>query len=175
MLVLGVDPGAQGALCLLDTFDGSCEYFSTPKTKWLTATTRALHQWLAISESIAYIAIEDVHSMGGMSAKSNFQFGRNLGFLEAIMHLSCNIIEYVQPKIWQEAVGIKFPRGLKPKEKKIFTSKRVLELYPEASIYGPKGGLLDGRADALMIAHYLELKYGGQHGTQRTNTTTSSP
>ena len=27
-------------------------------------------------------------------------------------------------------------------------------LYPTAELHGKRGGLLDGRADALMIAHY---------------------
>ena len=32
-------------------------------------------------------------------------------------------------------------------------------LYPTAEIYTPKGRLMDGRSDALMIAHYCMIHY----------------
>ncbi len=101
--------------------------------------------------------------MGGMNAKSNFQFGRNLGLLEVIIHYAFNEVEYIQPKAWQKACGIKFeyPKkataSQKSKIRKETTAARCLELYPNADIYGPRGGLMDGRADALMIAHTLTL------------------
>lgn len=161
MLVLGIDPGAQGALCLLDTSRKFCEFFDTPNTKNMYESLCDLDSWLISTRGAQHIAIEDVHSLGGMSAKSNFQFGRNLGLLEGVVHLEHPIVEYVQPKVWQKATGISFPRGSTPKDRKHITAARVLELYPEAAIYGPKGGLKDGRADALMIAHYLGLKYEG--------------
>jgi hypothetical protein len=165
MVLLGADPGNQGALCLLDTELKQTEFFCSPQSKHLQASLVAIYNWLAISCRPNYAAIEDVHSMGGMSAKSNFQFGRNLGLLEAVMKLSCDI-EYVQPKVWQKAGGIifKYPAGATPIQKKkirkVATAKRCLDLYPTADIYGPQGGLKDGRADALMIAHYLSIKYG---------------
>ena len=120
-----------------------------------------------------YIAIEDVHSLGGMSAKSNFQFGRNLGLIEAVTYLADGVynIEYVQPKVWQKACGITFKYPLladtatKAKWRKNWTATVAQDLYPNAELHGPKGGLKDGRADALMIAHYLKLKYGEKDGT----------
>ena len=113
--------------------------------------------------------------MGGMGAKSNFQFGRNLGLVEAITHLQpwADKIEYVQPKVWQKGCGIVFqyPNEMSTPHRaalrKRTVAKHALELYPKAEIYGPRGGLKDGRSDALMIAHYLRLKYEGvQNGTK---------
>lgn len=46
-------------------------------------------------------------------------------------------------------------------DKKKTVAAKALQLYPDAELHGPKGGLLDGRADALMIAHFLTIKYGG--------------
>ena len=113
-----------------------------------------------------YVGIEDVHSMGGMSAKSNFQFGRNLGFVETLAHLSSPTVEYVQPKVWQKACGIEFiySKGMSPAQKSVLRKQTVAAtaqlIYPDAELYGARGGLKDGRADALMIAHFLRLKYG---------------
>jgi hypothetical protein len=167
MLLLGVDPGTQGALCLLDSVTGDIKFHDTPDTKDIWQSTHDIEDWLRVRPPF-HIAIEDVHSMHNMSAKSNFQFGRNLGLVEAVTNLSDseNDVEYVQPKVWQKACGISFvyPELLTPAQKskvrKLMIAARAVELYPTAEIYGPKGGLKDGRSDALMIAHYLLLKYG---------------
>lgn len=42
------------------------------------------------------------------------------------------------------------------KFKKEKTALAVMRRYPEADIYGPRGGLHDGKADALMIATWLK-------------------
>jgi len=170
MRYLGIDPGAQGSLCLLDTSGGvdSCWFGAIPPAVYSATVIIALRSLPFID----YTALEDVHSMGGMSAKSNFGFGRNFGMIKAV--LECANIEYilVQPKEWQtdhnlpttkEAGG---PKGLKQA-----IAERALELYPEVELYGPRGGLKDGRSDALMIAHHLRRTYenGLQSDTQKTS------
>jgi hypothetical protein len=97
--------------------------------------------------------------MGGMSAKSNFQFGRNLGLIEALVCIwNWEKLLYVQPKVWQKGNGIVFPKGSSPTDRKRITTDRAKELYPRSvhDFYGPKGGLKDGRVDALMIAHFIQ-------------------
>ena len=46
------------------------------------------------------------------------------------------------------------------KKRKNYIKKEVADiasrLYPKAELHGPKGGLLDGRSDALMIASQNE-------------------
>jgi len=61
----------------------------------------------------------------------------------------------VQPKKWQKTIGV----TKKGKEIKKEVASICSRLYPDAEIYGPKGGLLDGKSDALMIAHYAFLNY----------------
>ena len=45
------------------------------------------------------------------------------------------------------------------------TAEIMSELYPEHKhlLYGPRGGLLDGRSDALAIAHFLREQHSSQH------------
>jgi len=165
-LFIGVDPGTQGAICLLSTgVQQTIKFINTPQSKELSASVKRIFKWLPCSDHINRIAIEAVHSMGGMSAKSNFQFGRNLGFVEIIFSYWFTNTEYITPKIWQKGCGIVFtyPANAtaieKKKIRKVTIAARVLELYPDAEIYGSRGGLKDGRADALMIAHYLALTH----------------
>ena len=60
---------------------------------------------------------------------------------------------------------------MKPADKKKHVASIAMQLYPKANLSGPKGGLLDGRADALMIAHYLSIKYGVLSNGSKTGTT----
>lgn len=111
---------------------------------------------------IIMIGIESVHSVFGMSAKSNFTFGYNVGGINMLMESTGIGIDHVTPKVWQKGVGImakKPPR--KPPELKKAVAGLAARLYPDAPLFGPRGGLLDGRSDSLMIAHYMALKYGG--------------
>lgn len=163
MHYIGCDPGTTGAICSLTPSTKSITFFNTPDVKALHRSIHVLINALPTGMIVTRVAIEDVHSMGGMNAKSNFQFGRNLGHLEVLIHFTFSRVEYIQPKAWQKACGIKFeyPKkataAQKSKIRKETTAKRCIELYPKAEIYGPRGGLMDGRADALMIAHALSL------------------
>jgi hypothetical protein len=87
-----------------------------------------------------------------MSAKSNFGFGKNLGIVTAIAKIATNgqAVKTVAPKVWQKYVGVTV-RGKAIKKQ---VAEIANTLYPTANLYGKRGGLLDGRADALMIAHY---------------------
>jgi hypothetical protein len=109
-------------------------------------------------KTINAAAIEQVHSLYGMSAKSNFSFGYNVGaahmLLTSFLYQKEVELQLVQPKAWQKAVGI----TAKGKAIKQAVADLAHELYPTAELYGPMGGLRDGRADALMIAHYLTLQ-----------------
>ena len=156
---LGIDPGAKGYLCLLDTSDKSIEFVST------TELPHLIYKWVMdknIPNPITAVGIEDVHAIFGTSAGSNFSFGFNVGVIRGIIAATGIGLNLVAPKAWQKAVGVpttKATRG--SKSVKELVSEAALRLYPHASLYGPKGGLQDGKADSLMIAHYLSLKYGG--------------
>ena len=169
---VGIDPGTQGAICLLH-FHNQQEgpfiaFIDTPDTKTMEALVSSVSKVLNALEQHGrpYIfAIEDVHSIHNMSAKSNFQFGRNLGIVEVLAAIFADKIHYLQPKEWQKLCGINFkyiPNSSKEDKSKLrkrTTYLRALNLYPNANLLGPKGGIKDGRADALMIAHALHLRH----------------
>lgn len=160
-LFIGVDPGRKGALCALSLPNKAIEFHSTPNDK---VTNAEVYAWLCKRAWLRpVIGVEAVRSLPGMSARSNFSFGYNLGNIETIISLVRHPWHQIPPKVWQKAVGIKFPKKYSGPERKKITAERCLELYPGAEIYGPRGGLMDGRADALMIAHYLSITYGREH------------
>ena len=147
MRVCGIDPGASGAMCVLDSKDPTYTALLDLKKHTIYEATKWLH-----NQQVDTAWLENVHSLFGMSAKSNFGFGRNFGIAFAIAKVgtSDGSIQQVTPKIWQKYVGV----TVKGKAIKQEVANIAQTIYPSAVIHGPQGGLLDGRSDALMIAHY---------------------
>lgn len=163
---IGIDPGAKGYICTLLPAKGVAEFISN------SVKPLEIVEWLddVYGEvPVQQVVIEDVHSLHGMSAKSNFTFGYNVGILHGIFNSRGIGLALVTPKVWQKEVGIKLPptkrngkkipSAIRTKEIKNSVAAACDRLYPRIEIRGPKGGLLDGKSDALMIAHYASLIY----------------
>ena len=149
MRICGIDPGANGAIAILDSKNPDSVALLDLKKTTINNIYNWLHSQLRFRGS--QIWVEDIHSMYGMSAKSNFSFGRNLGSILAITELLKGIPpKTVTPKVWQKYVGV----TAKGKAIKKQVAKIAQYLYPQAELHGKRGGLLDGRSDALMIAYY---------------------
>jgi len=147
MKICGIDPGLNGAMCVLDSNDLSHIALLDLKTQSIYDSAK----WL-FNHKPDEVWLEDVHSLYGMSAKSNFGFGKNLGIAASIASIALEGKQYnrVTPKVWQKYTGI----TVKGKEIKQQVGTIVRAWYPSAQIFGSRGGLLDGRADSILIAHY---------------------
>ena len=149
MLIAGIDPGVNGAIAVLDSENpDSVALLNLKKT-----TINNIHNWLHSQLRFrgSEIWVEDIHSMYGMSAKSNFSFGKNLGMVTAVAELfNHDLPNTVTPKIWQKYIGV----TVKGKALKKQVAKIAQHIFPQAELHGKRGGLLDGRSDALMIAYY---------------------
>ena len=147
MRVCGIDPGASGAMCVLDSKDPTYTALLDLKKHTIYEATKWLH-----NQQVNTAWLENVHSLFGMSAKSNFGFGRNLGYAIAISQIGTSgaIARTVAPKVWQKYIGV----TVKGKAIKNQVAQIAASIYPSASLHGKLGGLLDGRSDALMLAYY---------------------
>ena len=149
MRICGIDPGSNGAICVLDRNDSTYIAFCDLKK----STTYDIAIWL-FNQKVTYIWIENIHSLYGMSAKSNFNFGKNLGVVTTISEIISkgdnSKIRTVTPKIWQQYIGV----TKKGKHIKKNVADIAKKLYPNVEIHGKRGGLLDGRSDACMVAYY---------------------
>ena len=147
MRVCGIDPGANGAICVLDSQDPA--YIAL--LDLAKPTTFEASQWLH-AQKPDIVWIENIHGFPGMASQSNFGMGRSVGKVHAIAEIATHGQEakLVVAQVWQKYIGV----TVKGKAIKQEVAKIAQELYPDAELHGKKGGLLDGRADALMIAHY---------------------
>ena len=153
--VMACDPGKKGSFCLLVPSTKLVDFYPTD------AKPMDILTWIvqmAGATDIQMIMIEDVHSIYGTSAKSNFMFGYNVGVVNALAQATGLSVDKVTPKVWQRTIGVK--QGSKGPIRKQDIAQICDRLYPKVNIRGPKGGLLDGLSDSLMIAHFTQLKYG---------------
>lgn len=153
-VVVGIDPGQRGSICAIQVKSLEAIFYPTSEKP---IDIVGFFEQLDRECDIRVIMIEDVHAIPGTAAGSNFKFGYNVGVINALAQVTGHRVDLVPPKRWQKAVGVK--QGTKGKDIKIAVAGICDRLYPKAKIRGPKGGLLDGRSDALMIAHYAILKY----------------
>lgn len=148
MVYIGIDPGAKGSMCLIA--NGKV-LFKDFDLKEYSSTLKA---FLDTDDTELMVAIEKVHAMPGQGVSSSFSFGQRLGELEGMLTALQIPYELVAPKDWQKACGIP------AKSDKKGIASVMQKLYPTAELYGNKGGLRDGRSDALGLAHFIRLKYG---------------
>ena len=150
-MIVGIDPGASGALAFFDLQKGELCVVDMPvieierggKTKreisphFVAAAIRDFKPHLAW--------IEKVGAMPGQGVSSMFQFGRGVGMIEGVLAGLSVPVHYVTPQAWQKVVGV---RGGKDGAR-----LRAVELFPaKAELFRLKKS--DGRADAALIAWY---------------------
>lgn len=115
-----------------------------------------LRAWGMMYE-IGLVAIEDVHIMPGDSKRSGASFMRHLGAWHAILELSGLPWVTVRPQTWMKGlVPAKQTRTDKP------SVGVVQRMFPGVDLAGPRGGVKDGRADAVLIALWASKQVGGR-------------
>ena len=147
MRVLGIDPGASGAIVLLE--DGQpIEWTAMPTYKVGTATrvnAAALYDFIA-SCCATHVYIEQVHAMPGQGVTSMFNFGHSCGTVMGVIGAMGLPSTLVTPQAWKKAAG------LIGKDKDAARS-RAIQLWPTWKDLGTKakGQAL---ADAALIARF---------------------
>lgn len=149
-IICGFDVGASGALAVInedgmfvDVIDYSDDIADTIKK-------------LNIYNHIKMMFIEKVSSMPNQGIASTFTFGMKYGEIQAICKTLKIPFVLVRPQEWQK--GMALPKDKKERKKAINNSMK--SMYPTAQLNGAKGGIKDGRSDALAIATWGRKTYG---------------
>lgn len=150
-MIVGIDPGASGALAFFDMQKGQLMIVDMPvieierggKVKREISPHFVAAAIRDYQPNVAWI--EKVGAMPGQGVSSMFQFGRGVGMLEGVLAGLSVPVNYVTPQAWQKAVGV---RGGKDGSR-----LRAVELFPaKAEFFARKKD--DGRAEAALIAWY---------------------
>lgn len=141
---IGVDPGASGAVALINRDVTLVEDWSA-LVDW-SGVRDLLDEW-RLEYDIRLAALERVAARPGQGVRSMFTFGKNVGGWEAA--LSMARIPWINPtpQAWQK--GLVLPSdGPDAKSRALIVARR---LFPEADLSLKRH---DGRADALLLAEF---------------------
>lgn len=153
---LGIDVGKDGGLALYNSETGGLMTWLIPDDlKGLDECFSDIRREVGTADIL--VLIEDVHSIFGSSAKSNFQFGRIRGVKEALSVCWFGGYEVIQPKKWQRVIWREEDFVLKESgsiDTKLTSANAAKRLFPGYDFR--KSGRArkphDGLVDATLIA-----------------------
>jgi crossover junction endodeoxyribonuclease RuvC len=152
MLILGVDPGIEGALALYDTTVEKIVSIWDMPTKSIMVSGKARkavcpHGVVDMFRAIAatHAVIEKVGGIRGQSASAAFNFGAGYGAIMAAAAALDIEIDNPAPILWKAK--------LKVPAKKEFAIAKATEMVPYMRDQWPLKKH-DGRAEAAMLALY---------------------
>lgn len=153
MKFMGIDPGAFGAVAILDKDSRELVVIDMPTLK-VKRGPRVVNQVDAhmLADSLRphvtgeiKALIEKVHAMPGQGVSSMFSFGRAAGIVEGVLAGLSVSFELIPPATW-----IKSMRTFGGKDG---SRQRAQELFPDyAHLFARKKD--DGRAEAALLACY---------------------
>lgn len=153
---LGIDPGKKGGGCFLFE-DDSVTFIDYPASDnpfelFADFKSTLLHYNIQIVKT----ALERVHAMPEQGVTSMFSFGKNYGRWEMLLAARGIAYEDPTPQQWQKNL-VRKSDSTENKHRSFLAASRLYpHLIPE--LQGSKGGIKDGRCDALLIAHYVKNK-----------------
>lgn len=170
MIVIGVDPGMNGAAVVMDIEKSIIHKHRMPRiAEKGFIDVRALSKIFEnYKNENAIVVIEEVHAMHNSAAKATFNFGMVCGMIEMAAVAHGFSYSKVQPKTWQKAMheGIPLIKKLKKGNKKETVDRKAMSLiavkrlFPEVELRVPNktGGFYknphDGIVDSILIAEY---------------------
>lgn len=157
--ILGIDPGNSGALAFLNYEDATIRIVDMPTFEFTTTKNRTEIDRFGVTSEIKaqpleHVYMEEVFSSPQMGVTSAFNFGRGKGMLEGVVAALEIPMTQIKPAKWKKDLHV-------PADKKAAVA-RASQLIPGAASHfrGPRGGTLDGRAEAALLALYGALELG---------------
>jgi len=136
MFYVGIDPGASGAIAVIDA-KGVCA-----ATFRLSDTDRDVADFLgAWVGGVGLAMLERVHAMPKQGVSSTFKFGTSYGFCRGLLAMSGIRYEEVTPSKWQNALGCRSGGD------KNVTKEAAQRMFPDTRV-------VHANADALLLAEY---------------------
>ena len=159
---VGIDPGKYGAIGVINATGTSVQVWDMPLDESKDIDLhglRDIYRRLAILPSTT-VGIEWPEAWPGAFnnvIRDAELFGRQKGYLESFAFL--HNLEYarISPVLWKGRLGLDGKQIADANQR----AAGLFDLhYPEHTglIRGIRGGLKDGRLDALLIAHFLRMR-----------------
>jgi len=147
---IGIDPGIRsGAVAVIVPGRNTAEALDCPDS--IHGMAKLMHCIIDnYGDGCMLAAVEKVHSMPRQGVRSTFCFGENFGAWQGIVEAMGLRLLLPPPQEWLK--GMLIPKGAS----KVAHVEMAEKLFPHVELRGPRGGIKDGRADALLIAKYAQ-------------------
>ena len=159
MIIIGIDPGVSGAICILT--DGKItELYEMPtmidgkKNKKQVngaEVTNIINKEL-VSEKDINVVIEHVSAMPGQGVTSMFNFGQSFGVLKGICAALKLPVHFIRPVKWKKHFNL-------INTEKDASRTKVIEVFPYISSKISKKKDAN-KADAILIARFFHETVG---------------
>ena len=154
MIIIGVDPGINGAISIIEN-KKILEVYDTPtmidgkknKRQINSAQVSSIFKERLNLNKDVIVVVEQVNAMPGQGVTSMFNFGQSFGVIKGICAALSLPIYFVRPTKWKKHFNL-------IKTNKDASRTKVIESYPEISskLHRKKDS---NRADAILIALYF--------------------
>lgn len=166
-VILGIDIGKEGGVSILSK-DGNELYdafsIATESNDIVNSFKQLYTKYIILHcyiEKQAYMNRSYGNNpFARQGGKSAFTLGHSQGLIEGVLLALSVPYTLVPPKTWQKIIeSVVIPIDTKISNKKMKDTKvksylKVKELFPKAPLVTPRGKVLDGIADAILIAHW---------------------
>jgi len=155
MIIIGVDPGINGAISIIEN-KKILEVYDTPtmidgkKNKRQingAQVTNIFKERLNLNKEVV-VVVKQVNAMPGQGVTSMFNFGQSFGVIKGICAALSLPIHFVRPTKWKKHFNL-------IKTNKDASRTKVIESYPKISSKLHRKKDIN-RADAILIALYFD-------------------
>lgn len=161
MIYVGIDPGLNGALAVINPARNEVQVWDTPTTTLTkpSGTKREYNEALlqtmfaglrsrVVSPQQVHVALEYVHAMPGQGVRSMFSMGLGLGLWRGCIAIAGFPVTHVTPQQWKKSFGL-------IGADKNASRAKAMQLFPQVAplLARVKD---DGRADALLLAEFIQ-------------------
>ena len=144
MITLGIDPGLKGAICYLK--DGKIQLLEDMPLIGKEIDKKELNWFLSLYPECNIAGLEKQMIMA--KQRGQYKIGVNFGLLEAFLFANQKPYEIVTPAKWKKYFNLL-------KKEKSDSVNLAMKYFPESDFVTKRGRLLDGRAEAALIALYM--------------------
>jgi crossover junction endodeoxyribonuclease RuvC len=112
MRILGIDPGCNGGVAVVELLDSSVPTLLGAGVIPTIGTNakqrvdvRQLHDWVLRHLPLQHALIEHAQEMPRQGASSGFKYGRAVGTIEAVIAILQIPISIIEPRRWKKSTG----------------------------------------------------------------------
>lgn len=148
MIYIGIDPGKNGGIAFINTFQHSYDVYVFSEETLL----KKLYQFSKYKTDSIKCVLEKVNAMPGQGVVSMFNFGQNYGFIQGVLKAYNIPFQLTPAPVWKKEFSV-----TSDKNTSIEVAKR---LFPSVNLKATERCRKDhdGMAEALLMAEYARRK-----------------